>query len=209
MGRTEQQLLKEGHDGSGSEADSHQGIESSCSSPFAKLPMELIIVIVGVALRDFWTACSLSKAIRGCIPAIFFHTIVLCPPYRSANQTPKVVLDYSDMENIFITIGTDDDKLILYDTQPKHLCIQLLGMSDDLLYRSLRPLQSSLTHLIIQVHLYNIWLFFYYLNPLSPDFPLFHCRELETLVFPAESSDVLEEDFEEFLESAYAHINLL
>ncbi|KAF8523481.1 hypothetical protein BU17DRAFT_63772 [Hysterangium stoloniferum] len=183
--------------------------------------MELIMMIVGFALRDFWTAYSLStvsKAIRGCIPAIFFRTIVLCLPYRLANQTPKVMLDYPDKENIFITMGIDD-KVTWYRKKPKHLCIQLLGTPEDMNYRNFTPFPSSLTHLIIQVHYDEISSFLYYLQPqtvthlfmraihspkgllpLDVHRDLFHCRELEALVFPAESWHVLEEDFEVFLD---------
>ncbi|KAF8523480.1 hypothetical protein BU17DRAFT_63771 [Hysterangium stoloniferum] len=213
MGRVEQERLKQGHNGSGSQPNSHQGIESSCSSPFAKLPMELILVIVEFASRDYWTACSLSvlsKAIRGCIPAIFFRTIALCPPYPSANRTLGSMIKYSDMENIFITMATDNDQLVLYHMKPKHLCIQLLGMCS-------APLPSSLTHFIIQVYHYDMSWFFHYFRPQAithlfiraidssecqrfRNFPFFYCRRLEALILSANSCDVLEQGFERFLD---------
>ncbi|KAF8523470.1 hypothetical protein BU17DRAFT_85774 [Hysterangium stoloniferum] len=223
MGRTEQQLSKEGDDESGSEPDSDQGIESSCSSPFGNLPMELIIVIVEFASRDFWTACSLSavsKAIRGCIPAIFFRTTIICPPYPLANRAPRPLIKYggdcSDTKNIFIVMGTDNDNLILSQTKPKHLCIQRLAMGD-FISGSSNPLPSSLTHLIVGVDHYDISLFFYYLRPetithmfvkviqnsgpkLSSHTAVFPSRRLEALVYPAESCHVLERDFEKFLD---------
>ncbi|KAF8523509.1 hypothetical protein BU17DRAFT_85826 [Hysterangium stoloniferum] len=183
--------------------------------------MELIIMIVRFALRDYWTACSLSavsKAIRGCIPAIFFRTTVLSAPYSSANRGPRSMIkydDYSDMENLFITMGVDD-KLTWYRKKPKHLCIQLLGISEDIIYRKFAPLPFSLTHLILQVHNYKMSWLLYLLNPktithmfvmviyspefhVSLDITLFHSLRLEALVFPAESWDVLEPGFERFL----------
>ncbi|KAF8523508.1 hypothetical protein BU17DRAFT_63795 [Hysterangium stoloniferum] len=223
MGGVEEQQLKQGHIGSDSQPNSHQGIESLCSSPLAKLSMELIIMIVGFASRDYWTAYSLStvsKTIRGCIPAIFFRTIVVSAPCPSANPAPRSIIkyeDYSDRENMFITMGIDD-KVTWYRKKPKHLCIQLLqvGIPGDINYRNFSPFPSSLTHLILLVHHYDISLLFYYLRrrtithlcigaidssecQLFRDIPLLYCRRLEALVLPAESWDVLEPGFERFL----------
>ncbi|KAF8523473.1 hypothetical protein BU17DRAFT_63765 [Hysterangium stoloniferum] len=199
MGRVEQQELKQGHNGSGSEPNSPQGIESLCSSPFAKLPMEVIIMIVGFALRDFWTAYSLSlvsKAIRGCIPAIFFRTIV--------------VSEYIHYDGI-------DDEVTWYRKKPKHLCIQLLGIPEDINYGNFGTLPFSLTHFILQVHHYDISLVFYSRRrrtithlfiraidssecQLFRNFPFFYCRRLEALILSANSCDVLEQGFERFLD---------
>ncbi|KAF8523469.1 hypothetical protein BU17DRAFT_85773 [Hysterangium stoloniferum] len=184
--------------------------------------MELIIMIVGFALRDFWTAYSLSlvsKAIRGCIPAIFFRTVVVSGPYPSANRAPRSMIKYDNMENIFITMCIDD-KVTWYRNKPKHLCIQLLGMPEDIFYGNhgnFGTLPYGLTHFMLQVHHYNISLVFYSLKcrtithlfiraidssecQLFRYFSFSDCRRLEALILSANSCDVLERDFKTFLD---------